>query len=385
MSKNRSSVPRKTQPLEKPIQWCHYLVKAGYATVAVIILAHVLWYFAAHSILAYPPDIYRKNYIILPGIGLLFLNFTIDRFVRSHRIPLIVKEYAVLILFVIFSFYLSLTHKIASVLLSSFILPIFASTIFSNIKMTRRIFILSNPLMFFSGIKTYFAYNFDHRIPMEIFVAWDMLICSYLLAKVLIRYGKENLVSLVNSYHQQKRMEERLKLDSYTNLYNKKTFDDYFPALYEKCKNNHIPLCLAIIDIDHFKQINDVYGHIIGDRVLLYLTQIFKSNETENIKIFRIGGEEFALTFQNHLIEDALHICEKMRFIMESSIIPDIDKKGVTFSCGLVCSDKRFSGPHNLAKAADTALYTAKNQGRNQVAIYDRSSQPDGTDKPHPG
>lgn len=373
MSKNKSSIPKKTKILEKPIQWCQYLVKAGYATVIVIISAHVIWYFAARKILAYPPDIYLKDYIILPGIGLLLLNFIADLFVRSHRVPLIFKEYAVLILFVIFSFYLSFTHKIASVLLSSFILPIFASTIFSNIKITRRIFILSNPLMFCSGIKTYFSYDFDSRILMEIFVAWDMLVCSYLLAKVLIRYGQDNLISLVQSYHQQKRMQERLKLDSYTNLFNKKTFDDYLPILFGKCKDDNVLLSLAIIDIDHFKHINDVYGHIVGDRVLLYLTQIFKSNETENIKIFRIGGEEFALTFENYGVEDAFNICERMRSVMESSVISDIDKKGVTFSCGLACTNG-LSNSYDLAKAADTALYTAKNRGRNQVVIYDPSS-----------
>ena len=360
--------------LKKPIQWCRSITNAGYATVAVIISAHVIWYFAARRILAYPPGVYLKNYIVFPGIGLFLVNLITDWLIR-RQVPLILKEYAVLILFVIFSFYLSFTHKIASVLLGSFILPVFASAIFSNIKITRRIFILSNPCLLISGIHSYFSYDFDSRILMELFVAWDMLLCSYLLAKTLIRYGQDNLLLLVQAYHQQKRMRERLKLDPYTNLFNKKTFDDDLPVLYEKCKRSNLVLSLAIVDIDNFKRINDLYGHMAGDRVLLHLTRIFKNNETENMKIFRIGGEEFALVFIDCRVEDAFDLCEKMRSAMELSVMPDIDENGVTFSCGLAWTDRWCSHPDDLIKAADAALYLAKDRGRNRVVIYDGFSE----------
>ena len=224
----------RTRSFIKPIQWCHYIVNAGYATVAVITLAHVVWYFAAHEILAYPPDIYLRNYIILPTIGLLALNLAVDFFVRSQHVPLVAKEYVSLTLFLIFSFYLCLTHKIANVLLGTFVLSVFASTIFSNIKITRWIFLLSNFALLFSGAKTYIEEKFKSDILMEIFVAWDMLLCSYLLAKVLIRYGQDNLVSLMHLYHQQQSMQEQLKLEPFTGLLNKKTFDDYLPKLFKE-------------------------------------------------------------------------------------------------------------------------------------------------------
>lgn len=371
MSANKNTVLDQPRTLMDPIKWCHYIVKAGYATVIVITLAHVVWFFAARKILAYPADIYLREYIILPFIGLSVLNLAADFLVRSHRLPLVAKEYISLSLFLLFSFYLCLTHNIASVLLGTFVLSVFASTVFSNIKLTRRIFLISNLALLSSGVKIYIEEQFDSRILMEIFVAWDMLLCSYLLAKVLIRYGQDNLVSLMHFYHQQQSMEEQLKLDLFTGLYNKNTFDDYLPKLMKECRDSNIPLFLAMIDVDHFKQVNDRYGHMVGDRVLLHLAQILKSNRTENLNVFRIGGEEFAILFKDYRMEDAYKICDGMRSIMESSSLHDVDKMSVTFSCGLACMNRQYTDPAEFAGAADSALYTAKRNGRNRIVVYD--------------
>ncbi len=180
-------------------KWCRYIVNVGHVTATLIILAHVIWYFAARSVLAWPPDIYLRNYIILPAIGFFVLNFLVDMFVRSARFPLPAKEYLSLSLFIIFSLYLSLTHDIAEVLLCSCILPIFASTIFSNVKITRWIFFMSVIAVLLPGVKLYFTGKLDSNMLMEIFVVCFMFLCSYLLAKVLIRYGHDNLTALKNS------------------------------------------------------------------------------------------------------------------------------------------------------------------------------------------
>jgi len=69
----------------EPIKWCRYIVNIGYVTVGLMILAHVIWYFAARNVLAFSPNIYLRNYIILPAIGLFALTFLADLFVRSPR------------------------------------------------------------------------------------------------------------------------------------------------------------------------------------------------------------------------------------------------------------------------------------------------------------
>ena len=179
-------------------KWCGYIVKVGHITAALIVLAHVVWYFAARSILAWPPDVYLRNYIILPAIGFLVINTVVDICVRSARFPLPAKEYLSLSLFIIFSLYLTMTHDLSKVLLCSYIFPIFASTIFSNVKLTRRIALLSVIAVLLPGVKIYLTGNLIGNMPMEIFVACFIFLCSYLLAEVLIKFSQENLTAMIS-------------------------------------------------------------------------------------------------------------------------------------------------------------------------------------------
>ncbi|HBL49018.1 MAG TPA: histidine kinase [Firmicutes bacterium] len=183
-------------------KWCRYIVNVGHITATLIILAHVIWYFAARSVLAWPPDVYWRYWIIFPAIGFLVLNSCVGMCVRSARFPLPAKEYMSLSLFIIFSLYLSLTHDIAKVLLCSYILPIFASTIFSNVKLTRRIFLMSIIAVLLPGVKIYFAGKLNSDMVMETFVTCFMFLCSYLLAKILIRYGHDNLSAIISSHEE---------------------------------------------------------------------------------------------------------------------------------------------------------------------------------------
>ena len=357
----------------EPLKWCRYIVNAGHITAALMILAHVIWYFAARSVLAWPPNIYLRNYIILPAIGLFTLNLLIDLFVRSPRFSLLAKEFLSLSLFIIFSFYLCMTHDIAKVLLGSFILPIFVSTIFSNVKITRWLYSMSTLAVLLLGAKIYFAGKLDSSMLMQIFVACFMFLCSYLLAKILIRNAHDNLSVMLNLDIQHQYMQEQLKLDPFTGLYNRKTFDEYLLSHMEECKNTNKYLTLAMIDVDHFKRVNDLYGHAVGDQVLLYLSHILKDIQAENIHVFRIGGEEFAVLFRDCEAEEAYHICEDIRKRMESASLRSIEKKRVTFSCGLACINPNNTSPEAVTSAADSALYLAKNKGRNNTVIYDDS------------
>lgn len=355
----------------EPIKLCRYIVDIGYITAALIILAHLIWYFAAQTILVHSSDVYLWDYIILPAIGLFALTFLADLFVRSRRFSLVVKEYLSLTLFVFFSFYLSLTHDIARVLLASFILPIFASTIFLNVKITRWIFWISNLAVMLVGVKLYFSGELDSIMIMQIFVVFFMFLCSYLLSEILIKYGHYNLTTLIHFDNKQQNMQVQLKLDPFTGLNNRKTFDENLPRLMKECRNAQKFISLAMIDIDNFKSVNDLYGHAMGDRVLLYLSEMLKNIQTENIQSFRIGGDEFCVLFKDCNTEETYKICETLRIQMETCPIRTIDEKRVTLSCGGVCIDPQNASLEMLKNTADSALYAAKNNGRNQVVIYD--------------
>ena len=354
-----------------PIKWCRHLVIAGYVTGAMIILAHIIWYFAAQSILVLTPDIYIRRYIVLPAIGLLALILLVDLLVRLPILPLLAKEYLVLMLFTSFSFYLSSTHGIATILLGTFPISVFVSTIFANMKMTRRIFLVNSAALSASGYILLKGGDGDGRILMALFIAWDVLLCSYLLAKVMILKDHNNLMSLKHLYNLKEKMQEQLKLDPFTGLYNRGTFDTCLSQTVEECRNANICLSLAVIDVDEFKLVNDEYGHAAGDRVLLHLAQILKGNGAENINAFRIGGEEFAILFKGYYEKEAYKICEEMRSVMESSSLNQIDKNTITFSCGLACLDLQHTDHEVLLRAADVALYAAKKNGRNRIVIYE--------------
>ena len=355
----------------EPIIWCRYIVNVGYITVALIIAAHVIWYFAARSVLAHPPDVYLRNYIILPGIGLFALILFVDLLVRSPHFSLIKKEGLSLSLFTIISFYLCLTHDIARVLLGSFIMAIFVSTIFSNIKITRWIFWASSFSLLLLGGIIHFTGKLDSDIIMQLFVAFFMFLCSYQLAKILIWYGHDHLAALMVFDNKQQHMKEQLKLDPFTGLYNRKTFDDDLLKFLEECHNSRKFLSLAMIDVDNFKYVNDLFGHVVGDRVLLHFSQILKNIHAENIHTFRIGGDEFAVLFRDCDAKETYRICETIRAQMESASFQDIDKRSITISCGVVCKIPTHPGLEELIKAADSALYTAKSNGRNQVVFYE--------------
>lgn len=355
----------------EPIKWCRYLVNVGYVTAVLIILAHVIWYFAARSVLTSSPNVYLRDYIVLPAIGLFALTVFADLFVRSPRFPLASKEYVSLTLFIIFSFYLSMTHNIASVLLASFILPIFVSTVFSNVKITRWIFGISSFSVLLVGVKVYFLGELDINMFMQIFVVCFMFLCSYLLAKVLILYGHDSLATMMLFDDKHQNMQEQLKLDPFTGLNNRKTFDDYLPKLMEECQRDQKFISLAMIDIDHFKAVNDFCGHQAGDRVLLYLSRALKNIHAENIRSFRMGGDEFSILLKDCDAEETHRICEDLREEMESCPLRTTDNRRGTISCGAVCIQP--SDEVSLEKfinAADLALYAAKNSGRNQVVIY---------------
>ena len=103
--------------------------------------------------------------------------------------------------------------------------------------------------------------------------------------------------------------------------------------------------------------------------MLLYLSQILKEIQAENIRVFRIGGDEFAILFKDCTVEKAYSICEDMRTRMESTHLRDIDKRRVTLSCGLACMNPYVSLDW-FKKVADSALYEAKNNGRNRIIVY---------------
>lgn len=172
--------------------------------------------------------------------------------------------------------------------------------------------------------------------------------------------------------------------DGLTGLFNRKTFDMKLASLLTKQKqvsdaqetndnNSRItshPSCswLAVIDIDFFKMVNDKFGHVYGDEVLLVLSQLMQRTFRANDLLFRFGGEEFIIIFEPIDQQQAAGVLEKFRLSIEKHIFPMIGN--ITISCGYAqISDTDH--PKTVFDKADKALYFAKENGRNRVCNYE--------------
>jgi two-component system, cell cycle response regulator len=170
--------------------------------------------------------------------------------------------------------------------------------------------------------------------------------------------------------------------DSLTGLANRKTFDECFSRVYElqPMENDH-PVAvdlrksqsptsywIAMIDIDHFKSVNDRFGHLYGDEVLILLAHLLKNALRNDDLVFRFGGEEFVLMIRCHDREEAAGLLERLRKSVETQNIPQVGQ--VTISIGATEMIRNtFAG--TLLDYADKALYFSKQNGRNRLTFFE--------------
>lgn len=165
---------------------------------------------------------------------------------------------------------------------------------------------------------------------------------------------------------ERKTLEKKVSIDNLTKIYNRYKLDDLIENEFENYLRSVGDLSVILFDIDHFKKINDTYGHETGDIVLKELTKIVKSSLRHNDIIIRWGGEEFLVLLPGTKIQNAADIAEKFRKLIEAHQFADINK--VTCSFGAT-EAKENDSKNILISRADEALYRAKESGRNKVEI----------------
>jgi diguanylate cyclase (GGDEF)-like protein len=162
------------------------------------------------------------------------------------------------------------------------------------------------------------------------------------------------------------RMEHRIAYDPLLHIYNR----DYCSKIIsEQSKLNlTAPLAVAMVDIDHFKNVNDSYGHQAGDLVLYNVAQTISKEVLPAGVVCRYGGEELVVFFPQKTAAQALPIVENMRQVIEKTKTKTGKKSlAVTVSCGISCREEMTQSIIDVIQAADKALYKAKEGGRNQV------------------
>lgn len=190
------------------------------------------------------------------------------------------------------------------------------------------------------------------------------------MARALAR-SQEEILSLRSDLAQRIEESER---DFLTQAYNRKAWDARLAQALNHARTNNEPLCVALIDIDHFKRINDTYGHAIGDEVLKTVArQIIHSVKGKDM-VARYGGEEFALLLPNTPLEGGEAVSESIRKAVCAKSLKHretgSDYGTVSISIGVTSLQDGKDTSSALLKRADEALYAAKNQGRNRVIAH---------------
>lgn len=169
----------------------------------------------------------------------------------------------------------------------------------------------------------------------------------------------------------QKRLYESAVHDHLTSAYNRRYFDEQLSREVSHTRRHKTPLSLLAIDVDHFKRVNDTYGHVVGDKVLAAIgTRILESIRHEDL-FCRIGGEELAVIMRDTPAESAALLAERLRaMIAAEPIRAGDDTVSVTVSVGAATFDpNRHASADALLEAADRALYVAKRGGRDRVCV----------------
>ncbi|RMH83757.1 diguanylate cyclase [Pseudomonas sp. AOB-7] len=178
----------------------------------------------------------------------------------------------------------------------------------------------------------------------------------------------EERLRTISSLHEQLR--EQALCDPLTGLYNRRYLDEFFARELSRAQREQVPLAVALIDLDHFKRLNDECGHLVGDDVLKSVAQHLLDNLRSTDAVFRIGGEEFLLILPGLDAAAATSRMESLRAQLAQIGQPTrIGALPVTLSAGIALWPDHGEGLDGLLQAADVALYTAKRNGRNRVQL----------------
>ncbi|MEK6550824.1 MAG: diguanylate cyclase [Pseudomonadota bacterium] len=162
------------------------------------------------------------------------------------------------------------------------------------------------------------------------------------------------------------------RTDALTGLYNRREFDARLADEHQRARRYAKPFAVLMIDIDHFKRVNDDYGHPAGDAVLKALAGIFKKQFRDVDIIARYGGEEFTVILPEISGGAAKPVAERVRRAVAATPfqLPDGREIGITVSIGVSCFPNCADNPRQVLESADQALYVAKEAGRNRVLLY---------------
>ena len=213
------------------------------------------------------------------------------------------------------------------------------------------------------------GFQWAPETSMPVILACLPVMVLHTLSVSLVSYRLIRRVSRQNQL-----LDELRRIDALTGLYDRGHWQEQAEATLHRHHATDEPACLVMLDIDHFKQINDQHGHTVGDEVLRALARIVLSNVRATDCAGRYGGDEFAIVLRGMHLDGATAVAHRIREQVQALQLHDMPGLQFTTSMGVATADHRHSSLRAWTNAADAELYQAKAAGRNRVSA---SSMPD--------
>ncbi|MGI2171203.1 GGDEF domain-containing protein [Shewanella sp. MF05960] len=231
--------------------------------------------------------------------------------------------------------------------LSYLLLGIKLGTLYTSVYMTAGIAILTYALI----------YNLADIYPITIA---NILLCLAAIWALSFSYEFKRAEAV-------ERLQQIASIDPLTGLNNRLLLDSIFDMLCQSLPEEQQSVSMLLLDLDHFKKINDQFGHDTGDKVLVKVSQLINDMRRRNDWAFRFGGEEFCMLIPNTNMQQASQIAERLRVAIDNITAVGDSKLSTSISIGIARWPDDGSHLPQIYKAADERLYKAKAQGRNQV------------------
>jgi diguanylate cyclase (GGDEF)-like protein len=195
--------------------------------------------------------------------------------------------------------------------------------------------------------------------------------------KMLLQQIAGQAALVINNARQHALVKEQARRDSLTGVYNHGYLIQSIHKEVDRARHKGNDVSMIMLDIDYFKQYNDTYGHVTGDRVLTITVQAIRSHVKQTDTVGRWGGEEFGIVLPNANLEQARQVAHRIRETLQSLVLKDNTGTPIpkpTISQGIATYPLHTQDSNELINMADKALFKAKNKGRDQIAVYDPSS-----------
>ncbi|WP_294961464.1 GGDEF domain-containing protein [Sulfurimonas sp.] len=226
---------------------------------------------------------------------------------------------------------------------------------------------------FSDNLKTLDEYKHKTSINEESFIYWKNNADKNEDYEKIIQLYFSLLLKRLEKLFTEKNTRHYSVRDSMTGLYNRRFLDEFSAVAEKQHEREKVTYAVLMIDIDHFKSINDKYGHPMGDEVIKSLAFLFKTRIRQSDVVARYGGEEFILLLFNTNVADAVKVANNMLKDFKDMEFTTGEKSfNCSFSCGVDILNEENSNMSNVIRNADIALYSAKNNGRSMTIAFQK-------------